>query len=277
MTTGGAVLREVRDGVMQVTLNRPHKKNAFDDAQWLGLADALRDGREDPEVAVALVTGAGGNFSSGQDLSAFVPSGEERDGSRAPADIGSTPFGRCMDALVAFDKPLLAAASGVGVGIGATFLFHCDVVYVGESVRLRLPFVSLGLVPEAASSYLLQQAIGSQRAAELFYTAEWIDAERAVEVGIAARAFPDDVLLDAAHAKAREIARWPVASLQATKRCLRVVHEAGIHAARAAEDAGMRERAGSPENVEAVMAFLQKREPDFSKLREARPTSRRVR
>jgi enoyl-CoA hydratase/carnithine racemase len=248
-------------GVLLVTLNRPRRKNAFDDSLWDGFADLLREAREDPRVAVMLVTGAGGDFSAGQDLSAFGMPGEPRTDGKPNGYYG------CMDALVAFDKPLLAAAQGVGVGIGATLLFHCDVVYVGESVRLRLPFVQLGLVPEAASSYLLQQVIGSQRAAELFYTAEWIDAARAVAVGIAARAFPDAELLDAARSKAREIAKWPVSSLQATKRTLLAAHGDAVRRALEAEDAGMMEQAGSPENQEAIRAFVEKREPDFRQFR----------
>jgi enoyl-CoA hydratase/carnithine racemase len=265
------VLRDLQDGVLLLTLNRPRRKNAFDDAQWLELRDALDEARSDPEVAVVVATGAGGDFSAGQDLSSFTAAGErDADGAMGEAGIQAHPFQQCMDALCEFDKPLLAAATGVAVGIGATFLYHCDLVYVGHGLRLRMPFVSLGLVPEAASSYLLQATIGQQRAAELFYTAEWVDAQRAVDVGIAARAFPDDELLPAVLAKAREMARWPVSSLQATKRCLMVAHRAGIQAARAAENAGMVQQAGSPENIEAVMAFLQKREPDFRKLRGGR-------
>jgi enoyl-CoA hydratase/carnithine racemase len=256
-----AVLRELDgEGVLLVTLNRPAKKNAFDDAQWDGLRDALNDARKDPRVAVVVVTGAGGDFSAGQDLSAFGAAAERDDGH-------PNGYYGCMDALAAFDKPLLAAAKGVGIGIGATFLFHCDVVYVGESVRLRLPFVALGLVPEGASSYLLQQVIGSQRAAELFYTAEWIDAGQAVEVGIAAGVFPDAQLLEATLAVAREIAQYPVSALQATKRTLMRAHRDGIRAAFEAENEGMRQQAGSPENIEAVKAFLEKRKPDFSSFR----------
>ena len=134
-------------------------------------------------------------------------------------------------------------------------------------MRFRLPFVSLGLVPEIASSYTLQAAIGRQRAAELFYTAEWVGAERALEVGLAARAFPDEQLLAATLEKAKEIAQWPVASLRATKRILQVAHRAGVEAARSAEDDGMSIMAGSPENREAIAAFLQKRDPDFRQFR----------
>ena len=254
------VLRQLEDGVLLLTLNRPRKKNAFDDPQWDALRDALREARADDEVSVVVVTGAGGDFSAGVDLASF--------GGGAPREDGKpNGYYGLMEALVAFDKPLLAAARGVGVGIGATFLFHCDVVYVGESLRLRLPFVALGLVPEGASSYLLQSVIGARRAAELFYTAEWIGAARAVETGIATARFPDDALLEATLAKAREIAQNPLSALRATKRTLKAVHAAGIRAALEAEDAGMAAQAGSPENVEAVRAFLEKRAPDFRSLR----------
>jgi enoyl-CoA hydratase/carnithine racemase len=255
------VLQEYDDGVLLVTLNRPEKKNAFDEAQWDGLRDALNRARGDDSVAVVVLTGAGKDFSAGQDLSAFGT------GSGPRLDGNATGFYACVDAVFACDKPLLAAVKGVAVGGGATLAIACDIVYVGESLRLRLPFVSLGLVPELGSSYTLQAAIGRQRAAELFYTAEWVGAERAVEVGLAVRAFSDDALLAATMEKAREIAQWPVGSLKATKRTLQAAHEAGIQAARRAEDAGMAVQAGSPENIEAVTAFLQKREPDFRQFR----------
>ena len=257
-----SIVREIEDGVMCITLNRPEKKNAFNRPQWLALAAALREAKADPGVAVVVLTGAGKDFSAGQDLTEMLG------GSGDAASAEEHPFSQAIRELYDFDKPLLAAAKGVGVGFGATCLFHCDVVYVGESVRLRLPFVSLGLVPEAASSYMLQTVIGYQRAAELFFTAEWIDAERAVSSGIAARAFPDEKLLDATLEKAREIAQWPVGSLQATKRTLRAPHADAVWAAEKAEQAGMRAQVGSPENVEAVTAFIEKRKPDFRRLAE---------
>ncbi len=255
------VLEELDDGVLLITLNRPNKKNAFNDPQWDGLRDALNRAREDNRVAVAVITGAGKDFSAGQDLAAFSGGGEPRE------DGNPNGFAGCVEAVFGFDKPLLAAAKGVGVGGGCTLLFACDLVYVGHSVRLRLPFVSLGLVPEFASSYLLQARIGTQRANELFYTAEWIDSARAVELGIALRSVADDALLETTLAKAREIAQWPVSSLRATKRTLTVSHEAAIADALQAEGAAMIAQAGSPENIEAVTAFLQKRAPDFSQFR----------
>ena len=260
---GPPVLRELSDGVLLLTLNRPKKKNAFNDPQWDGFRDALNDAREDPAVAVVVLTGAGEDFSTGQDLAAFGASSEPRDDGRPSGFYG------CAEAVAAFDKPLVAAAKGLCVGGGATILFHCDLLYVGESVRMRLPFVSLGLVPEFASSYLLQAAIGSRRAAELFYTAEWIDAKRALETGIATSVHPDADVLDVALSKAREIAKHPVSSLQATKRTLLAARATGVAAAFQAEDEGMKAQAGSPENVEAVRAFLEKRQPDFAQFRKS--------
>jgi len=247
------VLKELRDGVLLITLNRPQRKNAFSVEQWNAFADAIEAAKTDDHVNVVVVTGAGGHFSSGVDLSDF---GEE----------SAKAFERASWAVMNFDKPLIGAAPGAAVGGGATLLFHCDVVYVGESLKMRLPFVSLGLVPEWASSYMLQANIGARRAAELFYTAEWINADRAMETGIATRVYPDEQLLAAAMAKAAEMAQWPVRSLQETKRCLKVAHAAAIKAAVDAEMAGMNKQAGSPENIEAVMAFMEKRQPDFRKL-----------
>jgi enoyl-CoA hydratase/carnithine racemase len=250
-------------GVLLVTWNRPQKKNAFDDAQWDAAGDALRSAREDRRVAAVVVTGAGSDFSAGVDLSSFTnPSGPRADGH-------PSAYHAFMQVLVEFDKPLLAAARGVGIGIGCTLLFHCDVVYVGESLRLRMPFVSLGLVPEGASSAMLEAVVGSRRAAELLFAAEWIDARAALESGIATRVLPDAELLDATLARARDFARWPVGALQATKQTLLAARRERVQAALRAEDEGMRRQAGSPENLEAVRAFLEKRPPDFRKLRSA--------
>jgi len=250
------------EGVLLVTLDRPERKNAFNDEQWDAATRALGSAREDPQVTVVVLTGAGGNFSSGVDLSSF----SERPPPRS--DGHASAFHAFVATLFAFDKPLIAAATGVAVGGGCTIAVACDFVYAGEGLRMRLPFASLGLVPEIASSYTLQAAIGRQRAAELMLSAEWIDAARASEMGMVARVLPDAELLDATLSKARAIARWPVSSLRAIKQTLRAAHVSGIEAALAVEDELMGKLAGSPENVEAITAFMQKREPDFKQFRE---------
>lgn len=249
------ILTDNRDGVLVVTLNRPEKKNAINTQMWIDLRETFKAAAADDNVVCVLLCGAGDNFCSGVDLSSFgdVGVGEEH------------PFESAARAVVEFDKPIVAAAQGVAVGGGATVLFHADIVYVAQSLRMRLPFASLGLVPEWGSSYMLQANIGAQRAAELFYTAAWIDADKALNAGIAAAVLPDCDLFEYAIAKAREIAQWPVNSLREIKRSLRMHHLPAIDAAINAEQAGMQRQAGSPENIEAITAFMEKRPPNFRK------------
>ena len=250
------ILTQNRDGVLVVTLNRPEKKNAINNAMWIALRETFKAAAQDDAVVCVLLCGAGEHFCSGVDLSSFSDGegGEEH------------PFESAARAVVEFDKPVVAAAQGVAVGGGATVLFHADIVYVGESLRMRLPFANLGLVPEWGSSYMLQANIGAQRAAELFYTAEWIDADKALNCGIAADVLPDANLFDHAMAKAQEIAQWPVNSLREIKRTLRMHHLDAIDAAIKAEQAAMMRQAGSPENIEAITAFMEKRAPNFRDL-----------
>lgn len=250
------------EGVLLLTLNRPEKKNAFREQEWDGLARALDAASVDPRVAVVVLAGAGGNFSSGVDLGSFGgPPREPR------ADGKPSGFFACVDSIFGFEKPLLAAVEGVAVGGGCTIAVAADFAYAGEGVRMRLPFANLGLVPEIASSYVLQQNIGRQRANEIMFTAEWIDAARALDLGLVARVLPRGEALPALMEKAREIARWPVSSLVAIKRTLKTAHEGGIAAARQIEDSEMMRLAGSPENIEAITAFMQKRDPDFKQFR----------
>ena len=249
------VLAELKDGILLLTLNRPEKKNAFNVEQWTAFAAELDAARKDDDITVVVVTGAGNDFSAGQDL-------------RDAAIPGALLSYRITErAVVDFDKPLVAAAKGVAVGGGATILFHSDVLYVGESLRMRMPFNSLGMAPEFASSYMLQALIGTQRAAELLFTTEWIDADKALDVGIASRKFKDDELLQNAMAKAAEIAQWPLSSLRETKRCLKLAHKAGIDNAIKVEHEAMDKLAGGPENIEAMMAFIEKRKPNFRNLK----------
>jgi enoyl-CoA hydratase/carnithine racemase len=253
MATRETVLETRDGGVLRLTLNRPRQRNAFNRQMWHELRDALRDAQEDSAVRVVIVTGAAGAFSAGQDLGEMT-------------GVDDPGFGSFMDRLCEFDKPLLAAVNGVGVGIGLTLLLHCDVVYIAEGARLRPPFVTLGVVPEAASSYLLPATIGWQRAAEALFTADWIDARQAVALGLASRLCAPDELLPAVQELAARIALQPPQAVRHTKRLLIATRAEPIRAARAREDEAFGERIGSPENLEAIAAFFAKRAPDFSKL-----------
>jgi len=253
------VIEEIRDGVALLTLNRPQRRNAFNDQQYDDLRDALGSAQADAQVCVAVVTGASGAFSAGQDLSEI---------GKPPVNDGKPhgfiPF---IDQLSTFDKPLIAAVNGVAVGVGVTMLLHCDIVYLAAGARLRLPFVALGIVPEAGSTFLLPEVVGPQRAAELFFTAGWIDAQQAVGLGLAARAVPDAELRATALSTAAAMAAQPLGALRDTKRLLRAARVDAVRAARSREDATQLTRINSPENLEAIRAFQEKRPPDFRRLR----------
>ena len=259
------VLEALHAGVLTLTLNRPAQKNAFNTVQWRELRDALRDAKAADPVRAIVLTGSGGAFSAGQDLSEMAQSTTASAGA-ASAAPGVHPFGEFLDELCAFDKPLVAAVNGVAVGIGLTVLLHCDFVYVAEGVRLRAPFVTLGVVPEAAASHLLPLLIGWRNAFDLLYGDGWLTAARAVELGLANQLCPPADVLDAAQTKAAALAALPPEALRHTKRLLLASRDAEVRAARAREDAAFRVRVGSPENLEAVRAFFEKRAPDFSKL-----------
>ncbi|MGK2929666.1 MAG: enoyl-CoA hydratase/isomerase family protein [Acidimicrobiales bacterium] len=248
------------DGVAVITLDRPERKNAFDGEQWDATAAALVDTRDDGRVAAVVITGAGGDFSAGVDLSSFGDQKERPDGF-------SSDYEAFMHALIEFDKPLLAAMDGAAIGIGATLPLHCDVVYVGAGLRLRFPFVSLGLVPEGAASVLLERAVGLRVASQLLLAAEWIDGDAAVRHGLADAVYPSTDLLGATVDRARRLAAWPISALQGTKRTMLAARRDDVLAAIAREMRGMTELAMSPENIEAVTAFMDKRDPDFTQFR----------
>ena len=149
-----------------------------------------------------------------------------------------------------------------------TVLFHCDVVYLSESVRMRMPFTNLGLVTEAAACYLAPQVMGRKQASELIFTAEFFDAAKALETDIATAIFPDGEVLDRTLAKARQIAQMPIPSLVAIKQLMKEAHVEPIALARKLEMRQMMKLAGSPENIEAITAFMSKREPNFKQFRQ---------
>jgi enoyl-CoA hydratase/carnithine racemase len=255
------IITTVDQYVTTLTFNRPRQKNAFNTRMYDEAASALREAQDNPGVAVVVLTGAGDAFSAGQDLGEMAALTEH--GTDEPHG-----FPRFMDRLGVFDKPLLAAVNGVGVGIGFTMLLQCDLVYFSTTAKLRAPFLPLGVVPEAASSYLLPMAVGWQNAAEVLLTADWVDAPTAVTMGIGRAVLPPDQLLPTVLAKAHQIAAQPPGATRATKQLLIATRSEQIRAARAREDAVFAERIGNEENMEAVMAFLQKRPPDFTRFRQ---------
>lgn len=259
-----AILEVVDDARVRVlTLNRPEALNAFNDELYHTAGDALEEAAERADVACVVITGAGRAFSAGQDLGEMG-----RLSAATSTDFGAAGpgFPRFLDTLAAFDKPVIAAVNGIGVGIGMTMLLHVDLAFIASTARLRAPFVPLGVVPEAAGSLLMPIVMGNQRAALKLYTGEWITADEAVEYGLALRAVEPGALMHDTMDLARRIAKMPVASLRATKRVVVASRIDAIRAARAREDRVFTQMIGQPANMEAVSAFLEKRDPDFSHL-----------
>jgi len=243
------------------------KLNSYDLGVDIELADVLNRIRfEHPQVAAVVITSnLPRTFCSGANI--FMLAGSSHHWKVNFCKFTNETRNSIEDASKFSDIRFIAAVNGIAIGGGATIPMHCDIVYVTPSLRMRLPFVNLGLVPEFASSYMLQANIGARRAAELMYTAKWIDADLAFETGIATAIVPEEALMERAMETAKEIAQWPVGALKATKQCLKKPHEAPIREALAIESQLMEQQAGSPENIEAVMAFMEKRAPDFKKLR----------
>ena len=246
------------DGVRLVTFNRPDKLNAFDNELYRAVAGALEDAATNPDVAVVVLTGAGRAFSAGQDLGEMARLSTPAE--REPGSISSGHgFVDLLAAITTFPKPLLAAVNGVGVGLGLTLLPHCDIVLMAASARLKAPFVTLGVAPEAAGSYTLPATMGWQAAAYAFFTTDWIDTPTAVATGLALRAVPDDRLVGETMDLARRIATMPLTSLVETKQLMLAAKVDLVRAARAREDEVFGRLTGAADNKEALDSFLQGR------------------
>jgi enoyl-CoA hydratase/carnithine racemase len=240
---------EDTDGVRLLTFNRPEKLNAFDNALYTACGAALEEARERDDIKCVVLTGAGRAFSAGQDLAEMATI----DTSSARAGHG---FPRFVDTAAAFDKPLLAAVNGLGVGIGLTILLHCDLALIADTARLRAPFVPLGVVPEAAGSLLMPAIMGTQRASLALYTGDWITADEAVAADLALKVLPADRVVDETMAIARRIAQHPVAALIESKRLVIASRIDAVRAARAREDATFARMVGAGANAAALDAFL---------------------
>jgi enoyl-CoA hydratase/carnithine racemase len=250
------VLVEIDDanGVRTLVLNRPEALNAFNEALYDATTIALREADEDPAVAVVLLTGGGRAFSAGNDLlemQARITDPQFRSGRYG--------FPGMIETLTALRKPLVLAVNGVGVGIGATILGYADLVFMSATARLKCPFTSLGVAPEAASSYLLPQLVGRQNAAWMLLSSEWIDAEQAKSMGLAWQICAPDALLPEARRHAEVLASRPIPSLIAVKQTMVEPTRAEITAAAAREYAQFAELLGGVANADALAAFADRR------------------
>jgi enoyl-CoA hydratase/carnithine racemase len=252
------VLVQIDDanGVRTLTLNRPEALNAFNEALYDAATVALRAADEDPTVAVVLLTGAGRAFSAGNDL-------VEMQARITNPDFQSGQYGfpGMIQALTNLRKPLILALNGLGVGIGATILGYADLVFMSSTARLKCPFTSLGVAPEAASSYLLPQLIGRQNAAWILMSSEWVDADEALRMGLAWKVCEPDDLLPEARRHAEVLASRPIPSLMAVKQTVVEPFRAQITAALEREYAQFAELMGGAANADALAEFAERRGP----------------
>jgi enoyl-CoA hydratase/carnithine racemase len=226
---------------------------------YIAFADLLNDTAKDDRIRVVLWHGAGDSFCAGNDVEDFM---------KNPPGPGESPQALLIKALVAFDKPIVAAVHGAAVGGGTTMLTHCDFVYAGESAKFQLPFINLALVPEFGSTYSGPARIGYLRAAELIQLGLPFDAARAAELGLVTRVVPDQKLLATATETAQQLAEKPAAALQAGKRLMRRPMRDQLEQAAEAENEEFGAFVRSADAKEAFAAFLQKRPPDFTRTKE---------
>lgn len=254
------ILTDLSDRVLTIRINRPAKKNALTLAMYEELTGALNRASADDKVRAVLITGGPACFTAGNDLMDFL------NNPPTSPDSPDSPVVQFLPTLRTFAKPLVAAVCGVAIGIGTTLLLHCDLAYAGTNARFHLPFVDLGLVPEAGSSLLLPQMLGQRRAAELLMLAEPFGAEQALAMGFVNGIFAPEDVEAMARSKALLLATKAPTALAETKRLMKAAQADLIAKTMDAELAVFGAQLQGPEAAEALQAFFEKRKPDFSKM-----------
>ncbi len=247
---------ELRDGILDIVLNRPDKKNALTADMYRALVAAFHLGNAEAAARVILIRGQESAFTAGNDLGDFL--------NNPPQDMDA-PVMQLLRLLPGIAKPLVAAVGGPAVGIGTTLLLHCDYVVAADNARFQLPFVNLGLCAEGASSFLLPLLVGQRRAAELLLLGEPFGAAQALDMGLANKVGAPNELVAAAEEVAAKLAAKPAAAVRATKQLMKGHWADAVRNAVDAEARQFMERLSSPEAKEAFQAFLEKRQPDFSR------------
>jgi len=251
------ILTEISGGILRVELNRPAQKNAMTAGMYTSLAGIFSEADKDQAVRVVLWHAAGDAFSAGNDIGDFL---------KHPPGPGDSPQSALINALIGFEKPIVAAVQGAAIGGGTTMLTHCDFVYAGESAKFKLPFIDLALVPEFGSSFSIPARVGHLRASEMFLLGEPFTATRAAELGLVTRVVPDSDLFATATATAQRLAAKPAGALLASKRLIKLAWIDQLREAAKREGREFSERVHSAEATEAFTAFREKRPPNFTNL-----------
>jgi len=249
------ILVHTEAGVCTISFNRLARKNSITSDMYAAMADAMQAATSDATIRVVVIQGDETIFSAGNDIGDFLekpPSGEDAPVFRFLRNISTCP------------KPVIAAVNGPAVGIGTTLLFHCDLVYAGDNAAFSMPFVNLGLCPEAGSSLLAVQLMGYQRAAEALLMGEPFMVETALELGLISRVLPPSEVHAYAQSQAQKMARKPLSSLLETKRLMKAARTPAVLAQMDEEAQVFSRMLKEPAAIEAFSAFMEKRKPVFS-------------
>ncbi|TAK90812.1 MAG: enoyl-CoA hydratase [Burkholderiaceae bacterium] len=247
---------EIEDRILRIRYNRPEKKHALTSAMYEAMAHALRDAEGNPAVRAIWFQGNPEIFTAGNDLEDFM---------RTPLTTSDAPVFHFLSALSQCGKPMVASVHGAAVGIGTTLLLHCELVYAADTARFCTPFTGLGLCPENASSLLLPNIAGYQRAAEKLLLGEWFDAFEAQQMGFVNKVLPAEEVDAHTRQQLDKLTALPPAALRTTKRLLKGPQTQAVQQQLEEENSAFRQLLTAPEAQEALTAFFEKRKPDFSK------------
>jgi enoyl-CoA hydratase/carnithine racemase len=250
-----AILQSKEHGVLTLTINRVDKKNALTADMYAALAEALSLAAASEEVRVVLLQGHETVFSAGNDIADFL---------QQPPASPDSAVSRFLRGIATFPKPLIASVCGPAVGVGTTMLLHCDLVYAGDNAAFSMPFVNLGLCPEAGSSLLAVQLMGYQRAAEALLMGEPFMVETALELGLISRVLPPAEVNAYAQSQAQKMARKPLSALIETKRLMKSARTPSVLLQMDEEAVVFGRLLKEPAAVEAFSAFIEKRKPVFN-------------
>lgn len=251
------IIIEQIGSIKKLEIHRPEKKNALTQAMYTELTNQFKAAESDSKTRCILICGVDEVFTSGNDVKDFI---------QPPKDFMDSPVAQFLKALAEFQKPLIAAVNGPAIGIGTTMLLHCDLVFANENCRFQMPFVNLGLCPEAGSTLLLPNLVGHVKASEWLLLGKVFDAKEALEAKLINDKFANSAsVYEAAMTAATKIAAQPPQAIRITKAMLKKPYREALQTALMEEGAEFFKLAKSPEAMEAFQAFFQKRKPDFSK------------
>ena len=249
------------DSILKIGFNRPDKKNALNSEMYYAVRDALVSASEDSKIRVIVLYGEGGDFTSGNDVKDFLAFATTKTSQENDIQFPAKEF---LDVLIPYNKPIIAAVDGMAIGIGATMTMHCDLVYASTEAKFHMPFINLGLNPEAGTTFFLPKLVGYHNAAEILLSGDMITSQRAYEMGFVNGVVKQSELMDVVINKAKRISELAPTPVRLAKQMMKEHFIDQLIEANQNEFNSFVNRMSSPEALEAMQAFMQKRKPDFS-------------